>query len=423
MTLLPFCNLKLHWLVTIEAKKGHHFGYELGKRDAGFSLLPTLLDAQRNADEKSSFSFLGGYFRAIFEKNVSLWEEQLDTLVSDTTLNIAIPELTHHSGLTDRAGHRVLNLAENGIIGINHFEIFGYGKTIENLSDRVCAKWIEFLMSANDKSAVSIALHLYHEYHIRHKPESTLPADLTFQLLTHPALFEESDVHQFAGIGEQNWTEIGKTFLHIYPKKRLEFIELMLSHFGEAGIIFNVESQTCSVLNEITKQHPTEVWEQISKLLADQTHSARSVSLEDWLREGSLFAKEEKGALTLIPPEKIWEWIDEDVEERAWYFAGKLVPKTLMIEEWSTSLVRELLVHYGEREDVRGCLSFNYLTEKEIWRVSAPLSYEEKKQKLLHIKEEENNERVKCWIDEFTAGSEEVTKQAGIYQERMYRFY
>ena len=48
---------ELHWLVTVEAKKGYHFGYELGKRDDGFSLLPTLLDAQRNAGENGSIYF------------------------------------------------------------------------------------------------------------------------------------------------------------------------------------------------------------------------------------------------------------------------------------------------------------------------------------------------------------------------------
>ena len=109
---LSLLQSERHWLVTVEAKKGYHFGYELGKRDDGFSLLPTLLDAQRNAEEKVSFSFLGGYFRAIFEKDEPKWEEQLDALVDDLTLRVAIPELTDHSGLTDRAGRRVLNLAD-----------------------------------------------------------------------------------------------------------------------------------------------------------------------------------------------------------------------------------------------------------------------------------------------------------------------
>ena len=64
-------------------------------------------------------------------------------------------KLTHRSGLTDRAGLRLLNLAENGIIGINHLGIFVYGETIEGLSDEVFTKWISFLLSVGDKSAVS----------------------------------------------------------------------------------------------------------------------------------------------------------------------------------------------------------------------------------------------------------------------------
>ena len=92
-----------------------------GKRDKNFCLLPTLLDAQRNAGDNTSVYFLGGYFRVIFERNPAQWEEQLDTLIEDTTLNVLIPELTHRSGLTDQAGLRLLNLAKDDIINVKHF--------------------------------------------------------------------------------------------------------------------------------------------------------------------------------------------------------------------------------------------------------------------------------------------------------------
>ena len=121
---------ELHWLITSEAQNGYRFGYELGKRDDGFTLLPMLLDAQRNAATNASVSFLGGYFRAIFDKDQSLWEEQLDALIEDTKLNIAISGLTLCSGLTDRAGLRLLNLATNDIIDVNHFRIFARAKRL-----------------------------------------------------------------------------------------------------------------------------------------------------------------------------------------------------------------------------------------------------------------------------------------------------
>ncbi len=276
-------------------------------------------------------------------------------------------------------------------------------------------------MDTADKSAMSTALCLYHHYYIRRKPQPTLSCDLTFQLLTHPSLFEASDQYRFNTMTDYYWTEIGKVFRDCYPEQSLELVEPMLSHFGVDGVIFDVYSQTCSVLDEIMKQYPVDVWERVSKLLENQTPSSRTVALEHWLREGSTLAREGKGALTLIPLEKIekiWEWIDEDVKERAWYFAYRLVPQTLSIEEWPTSLTRETLIRYGERKDVRGGLGSNCSTE--MWNGPASLHYKNKQQKLLHIKDEEDNEYVKRWIDEFVAGLEKEIERAKIDEEGMF---
>ena len=408
---------ELGWLVTMEAQRGYHFGHELGKRDDGFCLLPILLAAQRNASENASVYFLSGYFCAIFDRNQPLWEEQLDVLVDDTTLNIAIPELTHRSGLTDRAGLRLLNLATNGIIGVSHFGIFVYGRTIESLSDGVFTAWIEFLLSATEKSAVLLALHLYHRYYISRKPEPTLPRELTFRLLVHPSLFEESDLHRSNTMTDYYWAEIGIAFLHCCPEKSLEIVEPMLSHFGQDGAIFDIYSQTCSVLDQITKWYPVEVWEQVSRILEDQTNFSRAASLEQWLREGNSSGREERtGALTLIPREKIWEWVDEDIESRAWYLAGRLVPKTLSAEEWKTSLMREILVRYGTQNDVRSILMEIYSGEG--WHGPTSLHFDQKKERLLCIKADEDSEDVKRWIDEFVEGLDEHIEYAKIEEER-----
>ena len=383
---LSLLQAELHWLVKSEAQNGYRFGHELGKRDDRFALLPTLLDAQRNAATNANVSFLGGYFRAIFDKDQPLWEEQLDALIEDTKLNIAISALTRYSRLTDQAGLRLLNLATNGIIDVKHLGIFSYGKATENLSEEVFTAWIEFLLSARDKFAASIALTLYYYYYVCEKPEPALPRNLTFRLLAHPAIFEESNRYRFDTMTDYYWVEIGKAFLKSSPEKSLELVEPMLSDFGHHGSIFSVNSETCSVLNQITEQYPVEVWKQVSKLLEDQIDFSRAVTLEQWLREGGPSARRErKGALTLIPPEKIWEWIDKDMDNRAWYVAYRLMPKTLSAEEWPTSLVRAFLIRYGEREDVRENLRANYSTE--MWQGSLSLHHENKRQKLLRLKD------------------------------------
>ena len=408
---------ELSWLVTTEAKKGYDFGYELGKGDDAFAFQHTLLDAQRNAEEDASVSFLCGYFRAIYEKNVTQWEEQIDALADDPILHAVIPDLMRYSELTDLTGRLLLELATGDIISVSHFESFTHSKTVEGLSAEVFTEWMEFLFSAIDKSSVSIALHLYHCYYIFGKSEPTLPCDLTFRLLSHPSLLQESNPRRFNSMAHYYWTEIGKVFLHCCPEKRLELAEPMLAHFGHDGSIFGVYSQTSSVLNQITEQHHEDVWEKVSKLLEEQTDFSRVASLERWLREGSSSPREKrKGALTLIPHEKIWEWVDDDIENRAWYLASRLVPKTLSVEEWRTSLARAILIRYGGQKEVRNTLRSNYLTEG--WSGPDSLHYAAKQQKLLHLRDGEDNENVKRWVDEFVEGLEKAIELAKIEEER-----
>ena len=413
---------ELQWLVTAEAHNGYAFGYQLGKKDNGFVILPVLLDAQRKAVENASVFFLGGYFRALFEGNIAAWEEQLDTLVEDTRLNALTPELTYLSGLTDRAGLRLLKLAKAEIMDIKYFASFFSKRMTDNLSEKVFIEWIAFLLDYSDNLAVSIALKLYYFYFIYDKKEPTPPRDLTFQLLTRPTLFENLPVlYQRSQLGnsmtDSHWADITKAFLNLYPEKDLELIEQVLPHFGKKGTIFGTFTNTdaSSVMTELAKRHPEQVWKHVSKRLEEY-----DFFLENWLKEGasedSFSTTDERGVLTLIPREKIWEWIDGNVADRAWYFAYSLVPKTLSAEKWPNSLVRAFLVRYGDREDVRRNLSANYGTG--MWEGLRSLHYEEKRDKLLRINEGEDNGNVKRWLDEYIERLEEDIEHARIDEER-----
>ena len=408
---------ELSWLVTTEAKNGYKFGYEIGKRDSGFCLLPTLLDAQRNAVDNASVYFLSGYFQTIFESNLAEWEKQLDALVEDTTLNVTIPELTHRSDMTDRAGSRFLNLAKSGIISIDSFGIFVYGKAIESLSDEVFTAWVEFLLNAPDESAVLIALKLYHRY-LLNKPRSALSRDLTFRLLAHRSLFNGLDEYRFDTMIVYHWTEIGKAFLQLYPEKSLELANLMLAHFGTKGtIVGGFKTKTDSVLTEITKNYPEQMWERVTKQLETHGDFSKILSLEQWLREADLSeVKKEGGAIILIPRKKIWEWVDKDEDNRALRILCRSVPKTLSTEEWPTSLSRAILDRYGMREEVRRALISNYLTG--VWAGPASSRYGAIKQKLLHINSSDDNVNVKCWIDDFVNVLENEIERAKVEEER-----
>ena len=410
---------ELPWLVTAEAENGNKFGYELGKIDENLSLLPMFLDTQRNAGENANTYFLSGYFHAIFDRDLTLWEQQLDALCEDTTLNAIVPSLTYHAGLTDQAGLRVLKLAESGTINISDLGLFIYQNAITNLSAGVFNAWIEFLLNSMDRSAINLALKLFCNYYISRKSELTLPCELTFRLLSHPELFGESDSYRYDTMTDFYWTKTANVLLRLYPQKALDLVKLMLAFFGSDRTIFDAFSQSCSFLTEATRQYPAEVWEYVSEYLGDRDNFSRTMSIGKWLREADLSETEkEKGTLTLIPREKIWEWVDEDVENRAWYLAGKFVPKTLSIEEWHDSLARDILIRYGNREDVRNTLISNYSTEG-FWG-PASLYYAGKLQKLIDIQNIDNDEKVNYWIDEYILFLEEQIEDAKIREERMF---
>ena len=417
---------ELPWLVTTEAEEGYRFGYELAKRDEGFTFLPALLEARRNATDNASEFFLGGYFRVVSEQDVAYWESQLDALVVDTTLNVLIPQITRYSGMTDQAGLRILKLAKRGIIGINHFNVFSSGRVIEHLSDEVFTQWIEFLLRDIDESTISMVLRLYHHYHILLKPEPTLSCDLAFRLLTHPILFQEASSDVFYRVVDHDWTEIGKAFLNLYPEKSLALAELMLANFGKSGTIVEAHFQTRTVLTEITKRFPAEMWEHISEYLERRDDFLRTHYLERWLTgentSDSASTDTERGTLPLMPREKIWEWIDGNIEERAKYLASTFGPSTLSVDEWQTSLARDLLVRYGDREVVRNHLRANYAIEVS-WGPES-LHLDRKKQELLRISEAEvnaeNNANVKQWVDRYVEELDADIEHAKIREERQF---
>jgi hypothetical protein len=189
----------------------------------------------------------------------------------------------------------------------------------------------------------------------------------------------------------------------------------MLDHFGEDGTILEgFNSETFDVLAEILQQHPEEAWSLISRCLEPPADS-RVYYLTHWLRGRDFFGEEEEGTLPLIPANIVWEWVDNNVEDRAPYLAT-FVPKTLHREQDRVCWSREVLVRYGDREDVRRNLRSNF--SKEGWKGSESLHLREKKQRLIEFKEDEINANVRLWIDEYISELNPRIQRAEISEER-----
>ncbi len=318
-------------------------------------------------------------------------------------------------GINDDAALRLIELVEENILDIGLFRYFIAGRIIQTLSEEMFQKWIQILLSSTQPYAASIALDLYRTYYVDKESTYTLPEQLTLNLLTAQRWLLPVETAGFDPMDYHNWTEIGKTFIGIYPVKSILIATWMLEHFGEMGTILDHSAQTQTVLYEITKQDPRTVWSLIAKFLKTPLDT-RAFYIRNWLHgENDPGNVKSNGALSLIPLEVIWQWVDEDVEQRAKNVAG-FVPKSLFRNQGQICVAREVLIRYGERDDVRQAFSANYFSG--VWWGPESMHYEEVKRTLLELKEEEEDDNVRLWVDEYVAELDNYIYAAKIREER-----
>jgi hypothetical protein len=408
---------ELAWLVTAEAQRGFTFGYQLGRKDAGWSLLPAIIEAQRETSANASLYFLSGYLRALSETDGAKWEELMDSFVENNDLKRWVPELTWRAGkLTNQSALRVLNLVKKHAVNAAELGTFAYGGTLKTISSDVFNQWIEELLTYPRTQTACAALDLYFQYYHDDAGMHELSENLTLRLLTHPGFFQRSEGPRQNVMVSHHWTTIGRDFVRRYSLAGLKIAAIMLQHIGEEGtIVDSIHSQVNTVLTDIAAALPGEMWKLIAIELCFPITS-RAFWITKWLRGKDWFDdQEDEGALMAFPPETVWRWVDEDIEERAWYLAS-FVPAGLSREDGQVCWAREILIQYGDRKDVRSNLMANFSTES--WIGLESTHCEARKRTLLELSQTEDNEKVRRWIAEYVTHLNWRIERAKIDEER-----
>ena len=396
---------ELPWLVRDEVKSGFPFGLELAKADNDFSLLATLVEAQRDAGDGGNPFFLSGYFSQLVHRDHERWERLLDEFAADPRMRQHVAQLTWRTGMTERAALRVLALAQAGHIPLASLRMFVYGAVVKEMPEHVFERWMHLLIDADTDVAAAAAIDLFRSYYMTQDKDRRLPRELTLKVLTAPPFFRESQSRMLEQ-EDYDWAHIAEGFLEESPSDGLTLARALLSSFGEDGTIsgrFN--SQTEEILDLIAQQSPNEVWNEIARLLGPPIDS-RAFHLRQWLR---------KGGLVHLSPKSLWEWIDADVEKRAWY-AATFVPAVLTRSPNEVCWPRELLVRYGSRKDVRNNLHANFATES--WWGPESSHNEGKKRMFEDFRSAESDPNVRLWLDEAIDASNRRIADARLREER-----
>jgi hypothetical protein len=400
-TLIP----ELKWLVTDRAQNGFAFGYELGMADEHLTLLDPILRAQIDATEGASGFFLSGYCRAIRNRNEQAWEILMDALLAGQPFVRYAAELTGRCGLSDRGALRLLNLAKTGSLSDASFGGFRYGGEIEDLSEKVFVQWTDHLLASPEPSTISIVLGLFQRFYLRCGGPQP-PEDLTLRVLSHPSLLAALPGKRRDQMDYYYWKALATAFIALYPEGTLELGDLMIEHFEEVGTIFDdPDSSMLEVLDKITARHPTNIWKLITKRIAP-TADGRAGDLTEYLPR----------AMQHIPAPLVWAWVDEDVDQHAWYLAT-VVPKVLYPLDGDLVTLREVLVRYGDRPDVRVSASSN-IHSFDLWIGEVSTHFASKKEWLLDLRNKEDNENVKRWIDEYVEILDGEIDHAKVMEER-----
>jgi len=404
---------EFNWLITTSAKNGYWFGFELGKLDAGFTFLSDLLDAQlKNVPNPTGF-FLGGYFMAIFQNDVGKWEETLDLMVNHPKLCHWIPEITWRSGMTDRAGLRIVNLVNKDVMKKSDFAMFIYGAVGRRLSDEVFLKWIKILLNNPTIDDLMIAIPLFYEYYADKGSSHPLPEEISLQLISSDLLFGDITHARNRVMDAFYWTGIAKKFVQQFPDKISVLADKMLQNMEkDNNIIAGYHSETLEVLDLMSGLNPELLWESIKKYIGPPLDH-RAFRILSWIN-GDENDDQKGNILTRIPFEKISEWIEVNKNENAAYLA-RFIPKKLF--HGGICIAREFLIKYSDIKDVRDEIHANF-SGMDFWTGSGVDHYTKKKEWFIEFKKNEENENVRTWLDEHITSLEHNIEQMKSMEER-----
>ena len=392
---------QLDWLTTGEAESASGFGYELGKIDREFVFERPIADAVQRSGPDGNPGLIGGYLRGIHEVDPKRWLSVIEHLSEGPETKRLFPGVVMQSGLTDDAAVILVRLVRNKDMPPHYLQGFIFGGEIRNLSVTSFQSWIELLLHENDQRAVIVALQLLHHFFLRDQVSSQL-STLLEAVLLHEALFEQEGPETRGSHRDYDWSQLARMYLQDRPDRKLVIAKRMLEGMGKDSVVLPRfgHSYAHQLLLEIAKEAPHEVWAVTAPLLGPPIDS-RAYSIQNWLRGGELSfggGGEAESVLSYIPLQDVWDWVDQDVDHRAWYLAG-FVPKDLVNHPSRPSVAREMLIRYGDRDDVQRNLIANYSTEG--WMGPESEHYGSKKEELERLLGAEPELRVREWLNRY----------------------
>jgi hypothetical protein len=401
---------ELDWLVTEEARNGYRFGHALGHHDVDNGAWPNIVTAWQVAGEIAHDYFIGGYLRAIFERDVGTWEKVIHDLATCPTNLKYLAALVWRSGMTDDIAALLLHLGKAAKFSPETLGIFSTGGTSTPISDGLFGQWLDFLVGADTFKAAAASLNLASMSLLSGRQ---LSPDQIKKIISQPALFahtrDRADV-----MLTHYWFELARTLIKVDAHNGPFVLKVFLENIGSSGTITaSLGPDNERYLDELVSQHPVETWRILSEMITPPMDT-RAFAITRWLRGGIEFSGRNLAPMRHIPREEIWKWIEAEPEKRGAYIAST-APKNFELETWRGSLVREVLCRFGDSDVIQGAVFANFLTGG--WSGPASLHYTTEKGALVQMRASETDPNALRWLNEAIRATDANIERAKIEEE------
>jgi len=409
---------EFRWILTSKAKKGFEFGFELGRLDSQFSFLSTILEKQKALKNESNGAFIGGYFRSLFDHDKKIWREQVLNLRKDELLKRFVPEIISISDIDDWSAKLILDFVKKEEAPLQSLLMFRYGNQAKRLSASVFRELTSFLLSNSSKSGAAIALEITHSLIFNKADDGHLDKNQTIKILFNDHFWSNPNnlpINQMTGF---HWNGIAIALIEQYPEMKTRIVRQLIKSLGNLkSLNFEFEISIFEFLSKIAVDNPTLVWNIVSLELGPPFNK-KSYHLANWLRGEKSRGNRHKSALVLFDPSDIWTWVDGNIEERSVFIANFVSPE-LFHSDTQICLAREILLRYGDQQNVRNALSSNFskVFSGTFNKFTDP--YIEQRNTFLQFRSLEKNPTVICWIEEYLDKLDREIERMKIWEEKI----
>jgi hypothetical protein len=407
---------ELSWLVAEDPGRATEFGYRLGQEDEARELLGPILDEVRSEEVMTTPRLLTGYLRAVGQEDPNLRQEVLESMKEDDALNRHLANLSVRSGLTEQDVDRKLEAVEDGQAEpVDLRALKTRVHPYEVIPKDTFADGCEVLLTENTGEGALALLDVFQSYYVFPDDAPAIHEGLAVRLLTHEIFLQNEHQLRYPPGTAHWWSETADELLDTHPDAATELLNPVLDNLGEKGSLLTTTYDIEGVVSRLLFENTEDTWDRITEIL--EQRDERMIWLMDWLSGGFRF--DDTSSIPSIPPELLWEWVDQDPETNG-VIAARLVPARFFHEEEKKCLARELLKRHGDIEDVRHALSGNYHSESFVGPESE--HYKGKHEDLQEFKNEEDDPNVLKWLNEEITTLTDRIRRAEVAEESSERY-